>query len=74
MNYSIKIYKKDKEIYRYKKHSIRLFLKKIRTINWKNNEVIVCLRFDYGKGFVNEGIYSDETDFWVAFNAFREEE
>jgi hypothetical protein len=64
----------NQEIYQYKTHSKRLFLSNLRTINWQHKPLNIYLRVNYGKGFVNEGIYQNKKDLWLAFNAFVEKE
>jgi len=55
-------------------HSIRKFIKNIRTIKFSNNEIIVLLKVNYGKGFINEGIYVNRTELLNAFKAFTEKD
>ncbi len=62
-------------------HSLRRFLKNLRTINWGYGGTEVYLKVDYGKhfnnygnlsDFHNDGIYESEKDLWLAFKAFTE--
>ena len=62
----------NKTLNRYGTHSKRIFLKKIRTINWQDHELRVYLRVNYRKGFHNEGDYDNEEDLWFAFKVFTE--
>ncbi len=80
MNYSVVVSKSDKTLQKVRTHSLRRFLKILRTINWKNSPS-VYLRVSYGKqkdyagkliNFYNDGVYDNKSDLWQAFNAFTE--
>lgn len=62
---------------------IRLFLKKIRSIKFREQGIKIYLKVDYGKhldnygkmtNFWNDGDYFNKDDFWLAFNAFTEKD
>jgi hypothetical protein len=61
MKFTIKIYKNDKLISKTRTGKKRLFLKKIRSINWKDRGIKVYLKVSYGKKFDKFGKY---TEFW----------
>ena len=81
MKYSTKIYKNNKVVQTIRSSKIRSFLKKIRSVNFKEQEIKVYLKVEsgilldnfgkYSKGD-NEGTYDNHVDFWHAFNAFTE--
>lgn len=79
MNYTLKIIENGQPI-RVQTHSLRRFTKHLRTINWQNRPS-VYLRVSYGKkedcfgkisDFWNDGMYCNEKDFLLAFEAFKE--
>lgn len=81
MNFSLKIIKNNKLIQRCSTHSLRVFLKRLRSINWENSHPRVYIKVFYGKrldnfgkfvNFDNEGVYDNKQDLWLAFNAFVE--
>jgi hypothetical protein len=83
MKFTIKIYKNNKLISKTRTGKKRLFLKKVRLINWKDGGIKVYLKVDYGKrldnfgkytSFWNDGDYDNKDDFWLALNAFLEED
>jgi hypothetical protein len=83
MNFTLKVFKNNKLVSKCQTHSTRRFLKKLRTINWKNFSPRVYLKVSYGKlldnfgkltNFVNEGEYTNKKDLWQAFEAFTEKE
>lgn len=71
-NYTLKVFENGKKVDRCQTHSLRRFRKHLRTINWQKSQLEMCLRVNYGKGFVNEGNYWTKKDLWLAFNAFIE--
>lgn len=72
MNYFYKLFKDKEVVDKGLTHSKRRFLKKIRTVNWKNNVTKAYVRINYKKGLVNEGEYVNKQDLWIAINAFLE--
>lgn len=81
-NYTLKLFKNGKLADRYQTHSYRLFVQRLRTINWKEKGIKVYLRVYYGKfldnfgklsHFWNDGDYEDKESLWLAFNAFIED-
>lgn len=81
MNYTVKIYKNDKMVQITRTHKIKRFLKNIRSLNFKDEDIKVYLKVDYGKrldkegkytNFYNDGMYDNKDDFWWAFYAFTE--
>jgi hypothetical protein len=81
MNFTVKIYKQDKMVQIVRTHKIKRFLKNIRSLNFKDKDIKVYLKVDYGKrldkegrytNFYNDGIYDNQDDFWWALNAFTE--
>ncbi len=80
MNYSVVVSNSGKTLRKVRTHSLRRFLKILRTINWENSPS-VYLRVWYGKqkdyagnliNFYNDGVYDNKADLWQAFNAFNE--
>jgi len=74
MTYSYKLLKSKKLVDKCLTHSKKIFLKNLRTIKFTDNEISVLLKVNYGNGFVNEGIYENKKDLWLAFRAFTERE
>jgi len=83
MKYTIKIYKQGKLVSKSRTKKKRRFLNIIRTINWQERGLKVYLKVDYGKfldnygkmsDFWNDGDYYNKDDFWLAFNAFTEDD
>lgn len=83
MKLTTKIYKKGRLISKTRTGRKRLFLKKVRLINWKDGGIKVYLKVDYGKyidnfgkytGFWNDGDYDNKDYFWLALNAFLEKD
>lgn len=83
MNFTLKVYLKNRAIQRVRTHSIRRFINHLRTINWQNNGISVYLRISYGKQkdyfektitFYNDGWYETKNDLWHALNAFKEKQ
>ena len=74
MNYSYKVSENARVVDKVRTHSKRRFISSLRTINWENKRLKVVLRVNYGKGFINEGVYEKNKDLWLAFNAFTEKE
>jgi len=81
-NYTLKVIKKHEKVEGIRTHSIRLFIKHLRTINWENNPLIY-LRVSYGKHmahggnivtFYNDGFFSDKKELEETFKAFNDEE
>ena len=72
MNYSYKVSENSRVMNRVRTHSKRRFVSSLRTINWRNKRLKVVLRVNYGKGFINEGVYEKDKDLWLAFEAFTE--
>ncbi|PIS00211.1 MAG: hypothetical protein COT84_08845, partial [Chlamydiae bacterium CG10_big_fil_rev_8_21_14_0_10_35_9] len=73
MNFSYKLIKNGKLVNKCRTHSIRRFTKNLRTIRWRKSVLKVYLKVNYGKGFINEGLYENQKDLWAAFNAFVED-
>lgn len=85
LSYFYKITSGTKTITKCLTHSRRVFLKKSRTINWKEVEQkgqSVYLRVNYGKlldyygkmsNFHNDGDYQDKDSFFLALYAFLED-
>ena len=82
MNFSYKVIKNGRVVGNVRIHSKRLFLRRLRSINWGSGAPSVYLRVSYGKRvnnfgrlitFYNDGIYKNNEDLWGAFNAFIEE-
>lgn len=80
-HYKLLVTKRGELIQKCSTHSLRRFLKNLRTINWENDHPVAYLKVSYGKhkdnfgkltNFDNEGEYRNETDLWQAFNAFIE--
>jgi len=86
LNFTFRVVKNGKTIDRCQTHSKRRFLNHLRTINWqelKKSNGSVYLRVSYGKQedcfgkivtFYNDGWYDNESDLWLTFKAFSEEE
>jgi hypothetical protein len=83
MNYSYKLIRKGLVMDKCSSHSLRVFLKNLRTINWQHRPLKVLLKVSYGKridnfgkltNFDNEGEYDNKKDLWQAFMAFTEDE
>jgi hypothetical protein len=72
MNYSYKKIENSGVMGNMRTHSKRRFISSLRTINWANKHLKVVLRVNYGKGFINEGVYEKDKDLWLAFEAFTE--
>lgn len=81
LNYTFRVIKDGKTIDRCQTHSKRRFYNRIRTINWQNNPLKVCLRVNYGKrecnfgcicNFYNDGEYETPKDLMTALEAFTE--
>lgn len=81
LNFTYKVVINNKMTERCSTHSKRIFIKKLRTINWKLKGIKVTIRVNYGKQsndygtaltFSNEGNYYNKKDLWLAFNAFTE--
>lgn len=80
-NFTLRVLKNRQEIQRVQTHSIRLFLRGLRTIKWKCRGIKTYLRVSYGKqvdcfgklsNFYNDGFYYSKEDLWLAFDAFTE--
>jgi hypothetical protein len=81
MNFSLKVFNNNKLIQRCSTHSQRVFLKKLRSINWGETHPRVYIKVSYEKrldnfgklvNFDNEGVYDNKQDLWLALNAFIE--
>ena len=81
LNFTFGVVKNGKQVERYESHSKRSFLNKIRTINWVNDPISVCLRVSYGMAktnrgtietFYNNGEYNSALDLMEAFKSFTE--
>ena len=72
MYFTLKVTKHGVVVQVVRTHSIRRFLKNIRTIKWQDRDIKAYLRVNYGKGFYNNGEYSNEKEFWLAVQAFTE--
>ncbi len=79
MNFTLKVFKNGKSIDQVRTHSIRLFLKHLRTINWEQGGIKTYIRVSYGKKtcvrgcvctFYNDGFYETKDDLQLAFAAF----
>jgi hypothetical protein len=78
-NFTCKVILEGKTVDSIRTHSLRTFLKYLRTINWSNSAIKVYLRVSYGYKIgdvtaYNSGTYSNKHDLWLAFNAFNEED
>jgi len=72
MNFTLRVYKRGREVDRYETSSKRRFYNHVGTIKWNIAMILVKLRVSYGEGFVNEGDYRNKKDFMLALNAFSE--
>lgn len=81
LNYTLKVFKKNKLVQRLETHSIRCFYNKVRTIKWHSGHSRVYLRVNYGnhlsgrnkiESFWNDGDYYNQKDLWQALEAFTE--
>ncbi len=79
--FKLLVREKEKEVQRANTHSIRRFLKIIRSINWENPHCRVYMRVSDGRfsdnrrrfvEFYNDGEYTNPEEFWQAFDAFIE--
>lgn len=72
MIYTVRTYlDKKRRIARRTKSSQRFF-NILRTIIFKNRNLRVYIKLDYGKGFINEGDYYNKKDLMHAARAFNE--
>lgn len=86
MWYTLRTTENGKVVINVRTKKKRKFLKKIRTINWRNKAIKIYLKVTYGKHinnngkrvmFYNDGFYynkekEDKKDFFVAVKAFTE--
>lgn len=81
MNFSYKVIGNGKQVEICHSHSKRHFCTRLALINWHLNHLKVYLRVSYGKRmdnfgklvtFYNDGWYENKKDFWLAFDAFTE--
>ena len=81
MNFSYNVLLKDREVQRFRSHSLRRFYRNLRTINWHTGHPKVYLRIHYDKGigvtgrrvdFYNDGVYESERELLSALKAFIE--
>lgn len=70
INFSFKVFKKDKTVQRYDSSSKRRFRNQIRLINWQDKDFGVYQKVNYGQGFYNAGLYNRRLDFLFALDAF----
>lgn len=82
MNFTLKIKRNRQATRKCQTHSVRRFLNRLRTINWKDDQISVYLKIYYGRHkdnfgkivpFYNDGEYENKKDLWKAFNAFYDE-
>lgn len=82
MNFTLRAFEKNKVIQRIQTHSLRRFLRHLRTINWQKPQSHIYLKVSYGKQedchgkmitFYNDGVYENKNDLQIAFNAFIED-
>lgn len=72
MNYFYKLLKNKETIDKCSTHSFRVFIKKLRTINFKENDILVHIKFTYKEKSTNEGDYRNRHDLFQAVKAFNE--
>jgi len=81
-NYVLKVTEDDREIDIVRTHSITVFLRHLRTINWQKTMIRVYVKVSYGKQkdvhgklvtFYNDGDYETKTELIEAFKAFTEQ-
>jgi hypothetical protein len=81
-NYSLKVIKNDQMVNSTRTHSLRIFLKNLRSINWTLGGIKVYMRVSYGfklnhknkmETFHNDGWYENEKDLLFAFGCFNKE-
>ena len=69
-NYTLKVFKDDREVQRVETHNLSLFTRKSRLINWLESNLEVYLRVS--EGSFNDGTYQNKKDFEIALKAFME--
>lgn len=83
LNFTLKIIENGKVVSKHQTHSKRRFLNHARSIKWQNHHLKMYLRVHYGKrlsnyrkieSFWNDGYYDNKEDFWIAVNAFTEDD
>jgi len=72
-NYTLKVTRNNEEIQRVSTHSIRTFLKHLRSIKFLKHDIEVYLRVSYKPNWFNDGVYKTKKDLWFAFEAFNNE-
>lgn len=81
-NYTLKVLQNGEKVDYIRTHSIRIFYKHLRTINWQNSPC-TYIRVSYGKKlnhknkletFYNDGWYDNEKELLEVFKAFNDEE
>lgn len=79
--YTIIVEQNGKMTHKYRTHSIRRFVRNLRTIKWQSGGIRAYLRVNYGRhfdvfgkksAFHNDGWYERKENLWLAFNAFKE--
>ncbi len=82
LNYTYKIKKDKKIVQRLSTHSLRVFLRELRTINFLQSSIEVYVRVFYGNSLCNRGCvcpsyndgwYTRQKDLDFALQAFRGE-